>query len=117
MKWFKKKEATVLEQEIESVTERLTHIDPASEEYGIVAENLAELQKIENMKKEKREATFEIVKIAVSAATTFGSMIFIANQNHEIMDFEREGTLRSKAWSFNPKIPFPFGGKNKTVNM
>ena len=62
MKWFKK-EKTELEKEMDSVTERLTNIDPGSEEYGIVADNLGKLQKIKTMDDEQRKAVFEIIKI------------------------------------------------------
>ena len=113
MKWFKK-EKTELEKEMDSVTERLTNIDPGSEEYGIVADNLGKLQKIKTMDDEQRKAVFEIIKIGGSVLGSVITMVFISNQNKAIMDFERDGTLRSSAWKFNPKFPF---GKNNTVNM
>lgn len=113
MMWFKK-EKTELEKEMDSITERLTHIDPGSEEYGIVADNLGKLQKIKTMDDEQRKAVFEIAKIGGSVLGSVITMVFISNQNKAIMDFERDGTLRSSAWKFNPKFPF---GKNKTVNM
>lgn len=113
MKWFKK-EKTDLQKEIDSLIIRLSQIDPGSGEYGIVADNLGKLQKIEATKEEQNKAVFELVKIGGSVLGSVITMVFISNQNKAIMDFERDGTLRSSAWKFNPKIPF---GKNKTVNM
>ena len=113
MKWFKK-EKTDLQKEIDSLIIRLSQIDPGSEEYGIVADNLGKLQKIEATKEEQNKAVFEVLRILGGVGASVVSMWFIDRQNKAIMDFERDGTLRSKAWSFNPKIPF---GKNKTVNM
>lgn len=112
MKWFIK-EKTELEKEMESLLERLTHIDPGTEEYGIVADNLAKLRKIKTMDEEQQKAVFEVVKIGGSILGSVIGMVFIQRQNRAIMDFERDGTLRSSAWKFNPKFPF---GK-KSVNM
>ncbi len=116
MKKFWVKEKTELEKEIDSLIERLTHIDPGSEEYGIVADNLGKLQKIELTKEERVKVFLELVKILGSFGATVGGMLFISIQNQAIMDFERDGTLRSSAWKLSPKLANLFG-KNKTVNM
>lgn len=109
--WFKK-EKTELKKEIDSLIDRMSHIDPASEEYGILASNLTTLKKVDMMDEEKQKAIFEVLKIGGSVLGSIVTMVFISNQNKAIMDFERDGTLRSSAWKFNPK--FPFGKKNPT---
>lgn len=114
MKNLFKKEKTAVKKEIDNVIERMSQIDPASEEYGILVSILTALTKVdETGKEDRRKSYFEILKIGGSLLVSIAGMVFIQIQNQAIMDFERDGTLRSSAWKFNPKLPF-FGKKDPT---
>lgn len=87
MKIFHKK--TKLDEEIDSLHDRLKLVQPDQPEYKTIVENLKVLYEVRGIKNPNQLSSDAIL----SAATYFGGILLV-------LYFERTGVVTSKAFSF-----------------